>query len=61
MEYFRDLSARYRVPDLTRLWRGGDDDADGAGRRQEERSLLLQLESSLVRFQELALWTGIEK
>jgi hypothetical protein len=56
MDYLRELTSPYRVPDLSRLWRNveGDDERDGG---DNGPSLVVQLESYLVRFQELALWT----
>ena len=51
MNYVREMSSRYRMPDFSKLWRVADE-ADGASRRENEGpGLAVRLEAWVVRFQ----------
>eukprot|EP00095_Tigriopus_kingsejongensis_P012555 maker-scaffold1273_size51358-snap-gene-0.7 protein:Tk12555 transcript:maker-scaffold1273_size51358-snap-gene-0.7-mRNA-1 annotation:"hypothetical protein LOTGIDRAFT_237816" len=55
MEYIRSFAQNYQVPNFQRLWHGGSDAPDGT--TPPPKSIYVQLESVLVQFQELLLWT----
>ncbi len=51
IDYLYEWSGgRYRFPDISKLWRGGDDVADG-NRRDDGRNFFQRMEPYLVRLQ----------
>ena len=59
MESVKTFFSGFRKPDPSKLWRGGSDtnDETDSSKKEAETPLALKLESALIRFQELALWT----
>lgn len=59
MDSLKQFASGFKMPDWQKVWSGlragGSDAPDAAG--TAEQPLMIQLEPTLVRLQELALWT----
>jgi hypothetical protein len=51
--YVQNFLSGFRIPDVSKLWRQGDQQVDG---NEPRVPILVRLESYLVQAQELALW-----
>ena len=51
MDWLQQMtSGRYRIPDLTKLWKSGADGVDGA-KKVDTRTIFQRLEPNLVKIQ----------
>ena len=57
MDYIRQFTSGYRMPDFGRLFRGSSEDETDGSKKPPPVPILVQLEWLIVFAQELALWT----